>query len=74
METEITGLINPQLRQWYKEKNGRNHSKKALTSLNIIGYADDFVIIHENEEIIAKAKQLVGKWLKGIGLGMFEPT
>jgi len=70
METEITGLIKPQLHQWYKEKNGRNHSNKALTSLTIIRYADDFVIIHESEEIIVKTKQLVEEWLKGIGLGI----
>merc|ERR1711974_171211 len=33
-------------------------------SLAIIRYADDFVIIHENERIIEEAKEEVSQWLK----------
>ncbi|MFP3023075.1 MAG: group II intron reverse transcriptase, partial [Wolbachia sp.] len=33
-----------------------------------ITYADDFVILHESEEIVMKAKILVEKWLETIGL------
>jgi len=73
MDTEVTNRITPLLQQWYKEKYGRLRNLNTLKSFRIIRYADDFVIIHEREEIIAKAKQLVEEWLKGIGLGMFDP-
>ena len=34
----------------------------------MITYADDFVILHENEEIVLKAKNLAERWLNTIGL------
>ncbi len=37
-------------------------------SLSIIRYADDFVIIHKDEEVIIEAKSITEKWLKEIGL------
>jgi len=40
----------------------------ATKNISIIFYADDFVIIHESKKIILKAKNLVEKWLKTIGL------
>jgi len=71
MEIDVTEQILPNLKDWGKRRKGYTISKRDLMqSLAIIRYADDFVIIHENEEIIAKTKQLVEKWLKGIGLGM----
>jgi len=71
METDVTEQILPNLKDWGKRRQGCDISKRDLIqSLAVICYADDFVIIHENEEIIAKAKQLVEDWLKGIGLGM----
>jgi RNA-directed DNA polymerase len=41
---------------------------KALKTLSIIRYADDFVVIHENEEMLIKAKVFIEEWLKKIGL------
>jgi RNA-directed DNA polymerase len=35
---------------------------------SIIGYADDFVILHPTREGVEKARQLVEQWLGGIGL------
>jgi RNA-directed DNA polymerase len=40
----------------------------AQDSISIIFYADDFVVIHDSEEIVLKAKQFVEEWLNGIGL------
>jgi len=71
METDVTEQILPNLKEWGKRKKSRITCRRGLTkSFSIIRYADDFVIIHEDEEIIAKAKQLVEEWLKGIELGM----
>ncbi|GHU18643.1 hypothetical protein FACS189472_07280 [Alphaproteobacteria bacterium] len=40
--------------------------------MSIVFYADDFVIIHESEEIVLKAKEFVEEWLKGIGLTLSQ--
>jgi len=33
-----------------------------------VRYADDFVVMHENQEVIEQAKEVVQKWLSEIGL------
>ena len=44
-------------------------SKRDNTrSLALIRYADDFVIIHENQEVIQNCKRIIGQWLAEIGL------
>jgi len=70
METDVTKQIYPSLKVWGKEKYGYINKRRLTQGFAIIRYADDFVIIHESEEIIAKVKQLVEEWLKGIGLEM----
>jgi RNA-directed DNA polymerase len=42
--------------------------KNALESISIVRYADDFVVLHPDHEIIMKAKTFIEQWLKGIGL------
>ena len=46
-------------------RGGKRDNQK---SLNLIKYADDFVILHENLEVIMDCKKLIEKWLKDIGL------
>jgi len=70
MEMDVTDLIYPNLKEWGKKRYGYAGKRDLLSGFSIIRYADDFVIIHENEDIIAKAKTLVKEWIKGIGLGM----
>jgi RNA-directed DNA polymerase len=54
---------------WYKNVKGDNRGRKRIqVTLSVIRYADDFVIIHESEEIIAKAKIIAKIWLSSIGL------
>ena len=36
--------------------------------LGVVRYADDFVIMHKDREVIDAAKDVISKWLKGIGL------
>ena len=38
------------------------------SSLNFVRYADDFVIIHEDLNVIEKCKEIIAGWLSGIGL------
>ncbi|MEG4942172.1 group II intron reverse transcriptase/maturase [Microcoleus sp. F4-D5] len=49
--------------------NGKKMPKRdKRTSLNLIRYADDFVILHENITVVQECKELISEWLKGIGL------
>ena len=47
----------------------KKNKKDAPT---IIRYADDFVVLHENIEIIHRSKKLITEWLAGIGLELSE--
>jgi len=44
--------------------------EKALNrqALSLIRYADDFVIIHEDINVILKSQEIITEWLSGIGL------
>ncbi|WP_293065096.1 MULTISPECIES: group II intron maturase-specific domain-containing protein [unclassified Moorena] len=37
-------------------------------ALNIVRYADDFVIMHKNPSVIEECQKIIGKWLSDIGL------
>ena len=37
-------------------------------ALSLIRYADDFVILHENLEIVLRCKEIISKWLNNLGL------
>jgi RNA-directed DNA polymerase len=47
---------------WYHQKG------QIFMSPQLIRYADDFVILHENEGVVKECKRIVSDWLKGIGL------
>ena len=36
---------------------------KNQSSLSLIRYADEFVIIHEHLEVVKRCKQIIGEWL-----------
>ncbi|MEH2238011.1 group II intron reverse transcriptase/maturase [Nostoc sp.] len=40
----------------------------SVLSPNFIRYADDFVILHENITIVQRCKEIISKWLQGMGL------
>jgi RNA-directed DNA polymerase len=67
LEYEIKKTLNEDLFQ-YAKKKVKTSRKVAMETISIVFYADDFVVIHESEEIILKAKQFVEEWLYGIGL------
>ncbi|MBC6474344.1 MAG: group II intron reverse transcriptase/maturase [Hormoscilla sp. GM102CHS1] len=43
-------------------------TRNERSKLTVVRYADDFVVIHEDKEIVKKAQIVVAEWLKGIGL------
>jgi RNA-directed DNA polymerase len=42
--------------------------RDKLKSISLIRYADDFVVLHEDYEVIKLCKSEIEKWLSGIGL------
>jgi RNA-directed DNA polymerase len=68
LEYEIKKELREDLFQYAKMKKKRRSYEQAADNITIVFYADDFVIIHESEEVIQKAKEFVEEWLKQIGL------
>ena len=66
MEELVMGLAPK-----FDMKNSNNTQlavRDKKKSISLIRYADDFVILHENLEIIELCKTEIEKWLTGIGL------
>ncbi|WP_256359389.1 group II intron reverse transcriptase/maturase [Wolbachia endosymbiont of Ctenocephalides felis wCfeJ] len=68
LEQYIKEALKSELFLYRKKKFGTTSHQRAQQTLSIIFYADDFVVMHESEEIILKAKILIEEWLKTIGL------
>jgi RNA-directed DNA polymerase len=49
----------------WKKINGK---KKEIPGAEFVRYADDFVILHENIEVIKECQQIITEWLSGLGL------
>lgn len=45
---------------------------KEICEARLIRYADKFVVIHENKDVIEEAKKEVENWLKAVGLRLNE--
>ena len=50
-------------------KGGKRDNRKALS---LIRYADDFVILHENLEVVKNCKTIIKEWLAQLGLEINE--
>jgi RNA-directed DNA polymerase len=51
--------------------NGNYLSKKRKRrSLHLIKYADDFVCMHEDLEVVLKCKEIIAEWLATLGLSL----
>jgi RNA-directed DNA polymerase len=46
-------------------KGGKRDNRKALS---LIRYADDFVIIHEDLNVVKKCQEIIAEWLSDMGL------
>jgi RNA-directed DNA polymerase len=58
--------------QAYSDKKGHSQrwlrNSERMDSLALIRYADDFVIMHQNIEVVLGARKVIEEWLKPIGL------
>ena len=74
LETVITKAFPHKVHYKYGRENGKQtqtymgYTPKA----HVVRYADDFVILHENIEVILKCKQIITEWLRGLGLELKE--
>lgn len=46
--------------------------RDRASSVSVIRYADDFVVLHENKEVIIKCKEILTNFLREIGLELSE--
>lgn len=52
-----------------KHRSGGRMSKRdKISSLTLVRYADDFVVLHEDKTVVQRCRELISEWLKGIGL------
>lgn len=61
----LHGMEN-HIKEWIQTKplNNTQRGKKAKSqSISLIRYADDFVILHYDKQIIEEAKDVISKWL-----------
>lgn len=68
LESETKKTLADDLFRYRKEKYGKASHDLAQQQISIIRYADDFVVLHESEAIILKAKAHIEEWLKSVGL------
>ncbi|WP_313890617.1 group II intron reverse transcriptase, partial [Aetokthonos hydrillicola] len=66
--------METRIKQEFPEISGRGketwfHKKGThFCPPNIIRYADDFVVLHENKSVVTRCREIISEWLKGIGL------
>jgi RNA-directed DNA polymerase len=54
------------------KKTDKEYRCRKNLKLELIRYADDFVVIHEDKEVISESKRYIQEWLKIRGLTLSE--
>jgi RNA-directed DNA polymerase len=61
--------MEERIKQYAETLPIRERSKtQKRSSLNVIRYADDFVILHEDITVVQRCREIISDWLKGMGL------
>ena len=66
MEEEVKKFAEKQV--WFTSNGNRMSKTNRRDSISLIRYADDFVILHEQKEVIETVKEVISQWLKEMGL------
>ena len=61
----LHGMEN-RIKQYAKSLPGRKRENQS--SLTLIRYADDFVILHEDITVVKRCQQIIAEWLNSMGL------
>lgn len=54
------------------KKTSKEYKVRSNLYTNIVRYADDFVVIHEDKEVIEESKKFIGEWLRTRGLELSQ--
>jgi RNA-directed DNA polymerase len=72
LEMDTKQALGRELLLYMKQKRGKGSYMLSARMLSIIRYADDFVIIHEDQQLLLKAKEYITTWLQAMGLTLKE--
>jgi RNA-directed DNA polymerase len=61
----LHGMEN-RIKQYARTLKG--NKQKNCESLNLIRYADDFVILHKDITVVQRCREIISEWLNGMGL------
>lgn len=67
MEEAVKKFMEKQKLKCGNTRLGRNQKRETIA---LIRYADDFVVIHENLEIVQECQRIIEEWLADIGLSL----
>ncbi|MHC5720161.1 MAG: reverse transcriptase/maturase family protein, partial [Nostoc sp.] len=62
IKQEFPEMSHTQRETWFHKKG------TYFSTPNVIRYADDFVILHENKAVVQRCREIISEWLAGIGL------
>lgn len=68
LENDTKKALAQELFDYMKRTRPKASNTLAPRKMSIIRYADDFVVVHEDLEVILKAKSFIETWLKEMGL------
>ncbi|TGN99842.1 hypothetical protein PN36_33050 [Candidatus Thiomargarita nelsonii] len=54
------------------KKTKKSYKLRKNLKIDLVRYADDFVILHEDKEVIEESRRFIGKWLEIRGLTLSE--
>jgi len=54
------------------KKTNKEYKYRRNLKIDVVRYADDFVVIHEDKEVIEESKKYISEWLKVRGLELSE--
>lgn len=64
----LHGLENRIKQAFPHRKVNINGKRKHISCPDFIRYADDFVVLHEDLNIVQRCQQIISEWLKGVSL------
>ena len=60
--------MEERVKQYAETLKGKQNKQHKRESLSLIRYADDFVIIHDDLNVVKKCQEIIAKWLSDMGL------
>jgi len=58
--TKVTNVVN--------KKTGKSYKYRVHLYIDLVRYADDFVVLHEDREVIEESRKFISEWLSKRGL------